>query len=185
MSKIGKKPIPVPEEVEVSVDNDTVRVSGPKGELERVLNSEVTVQQKDDSLIVSATGIAPRHKAMWGLNRALLNNMIQGVTEGYTKSLEMKGLGYGAQVRDNTLVLKIGYSHPVEVRIPQGLKVTVENKTVIVIEGADKQLVGQFAAKVRALRKPEPYKGRGIRYLGEKVRRKAGKAAKVGVGGGL
>ncbi len=185
MSKIGKKPIPIPDEVKVSIANGKVTVSGAKGELTRVLNPEVSVSQQDSSLVVSATGTTTRHKAMWGLNRALLCNMIQGVTEGFEKSLEMKGLGYGAQIKGDTLVLKIGYSHAVEIAIPEDLEVSVENKTIINIRGVDKQLVGQVAAKIRALRKPEPYKGRGIRYVGEQVRRKAGKTAKVGVGGGL
>lgn len=185
MSKIGKKPVEIPGEVKVDIDGNTVVVSGPKGELKRILNSEVSVEQKDNSLFVTAKGTTTRHKAMWGLNRALLNNMVQGVTKGYEKSLEMQGLGYGAQVSGDVLVLKVGYSHPVEVQIPEGIEVSVENKTVIIIKGVDRQLVGQFAAKVRAIRKPEPYKGRGIRYVGEHIRRKAGKTAKVGVGGGL
>ncbi len=185
MSKIGKKPIKIPENVEVKIEGSRVTVSGPKGELERKVNRGISVEKENGSIVVSSPGKSKRERAMWGLNRALLANMVRGVTEKYRIGLEMRGLGYGASVSGDKLVLKVGYSHPVELDIPEGLEVSVENKTIINIQGVDKQLVGQFAAKIRALRKPEPYQGRGIRYLDEHVRRKAGKAAKVGVGGSL
>ncbi len=185
MSKIGKKPIQIPENVDVTIEGGLVTISGPKGDLERQVNRGVGVEKKDNTIVVSSPGHSKKERSLWGLNRALLANMVVGVTEGYKIDLEMRGLGYGAQVTKDKLVLKIGYNHPVEMGIPEGLDVSVENKTMIKIKGADKQLVGQFAAKIRSLRKPEPYQGRGIRYVGEHIRRKAGKAAKVGVGGGL
>ena len=176
MSRIGKKPIPVPSGVTVSVDGSTIKVKGPKGELTRVIRSEIAVEQKDGELTLTRPNDSKENRAYHGLTRALINNMVEGVTGGFRKTLEIIGVGYRAEKKGETLVLTVGYSHQVMYPPPAGITLTAQTPTVVVIEGIDKQKVGQVAAELRAVRPPEPYKGKGIRYQGEQVRRKAGKA---------
>jgi large subunit ribosomal protein L6 len=176
MSRIGKKPVPVPAGVAVTVDAGTVSVKGPKGELSRTFHDDIGVEVRDGEVVVSRSSDAPRQRALHGLTRALLANMVEGVTDGYRRALEIIGVGYRAEKRGETLVLNVGYSHPVEYPQPAGITLSTPAPTVVVVEGIDKQQVGQVAAEIRAVRPPEPYKGKGIRYQGEQVRRKAGKA---------
>ena len=176
MSRIGRKPIPVPKNVTATVDGQTVKVKGPKGELERRLHPEMEIALDDGNLVVKRPSDEPNHRALHGLTRTLVANMVDGVTKGYSKQLEIIGVGYKAETRPYGLQLAIGFSHPVEYRSPKGIKLTAPQPTQIVIEGADKELVGQVAAELRSLRPPEPYKGKGIKYQGEQIRRKAGKA---------
>ncbi|HSK92544.1 MAG TPA: 50S ribosomal protein L6 [Candidatus Angelobacter sp.] len=180
MSRIGRMPIPLPDGVEVAQDGNNVRVSGPLGTLERTLHPEMKIERADGELRVVRPTDEPRHRALHGLTRTLLNNMVTGVTTGYTKNLEISGVGYRAQLQGTKLVLALGYSHPVEVDPPAGIEFRVETPTRLGVFGADKELVGQTAAYIRSQRKPEPYKGKGIRYAGEHILRKAGKAGKVG-----
>ena len=179
MSRIGKMPIPLPKGVEVRIDGNTVTVKGPKGELARDILPEITIQQEDGQLLVGRPSDQQRHRAMHGLTRTLVDNMVHGVSEGFSKTLEMQGVGYRAQMQGNDLQLAIGFSHPVNVPPPPGIEFEVEGTTRIVVKGINKEQVGQVAADVRKIRPPEPYKGKGIRYLGEYVRRKAGKAGKA------
>lgn len=183
MSKVGKKPIKIPENVQVSVSDSAVTVKGPKGELKQMLHPKVRLAVEKGEIRVSV--LKPedrRQRALWGTFWALLRNMVAGVTAGFEKRLEIVGVGYRAQVAGNKLVLSIGYSHPVELLIPPGLEAKME-KNVITVTGQDKQAVGEFAAYIRSRRKPEPYKGKGIKYAGEVIRRKAGKVVKaVGAG---
>jgi large subunit ribosomal protein L6 len=176
MSRIGRKPIPVPKNVTATVDGQTVKVKGPKGELERRLHPEMAIALDDGNIVVQRPSDEPTHRALHGLTRTLVANMVDGVTKGYAKQLEIVGVGYKAETRPYGLQLALGYSHPVEYRAPKGIKLTAPQPTQIVIEGADKELVGQVAAELRSLRPPEPYKGKGIKYVGEQIRRKAGKA---------
>jgi len=176
MSRIGKKPISISEKVKVEVKDGIVYVEGPKGKLSLKLDPLINVKVEDDKVVVERKNDSKRAKSMHGTTRALINNMIIGVKEGFKKGLEIVGTGYKAQLKGSTLVLQLGFSHPVEVNIPQDLKVTVEGQNKIFVEGVDKQRVGQFAANIRAIFPPEPYKGKGIRYIGEEVRRKLGKA---------
>jgi large subunit ribosomal protein L6 len=176
MSRIGRKPIPVPKNVTATVEGQTVKVKGPKGELERRLHASMAISLDDGSIVVQRPSDEPNHRALHGLTRTLVANMVDGVTKGYSKQLEIVGVGYKAETRPYGLQLALGFSHPVEYRAPKGIKLTAPQPTQIVIEGADKELVGQVAAELRSLRPPEPYKGKGIKYLGEQVRRKAGKA---------
>jgi large subunit ribosomal protein L6 len=176
MSRIGKKPIPVPKNVTATVEGHTVKVKGPKGELERRLHPEMAVALDNGSIVVQRPSDEPNHRALHGLTRTLVANMVDGVTKGYSKQLEIVGVGYKAEARPYGLQLALGFSHPVEYRAPKGIKLTAPQPTQIVIEGADKELVGQVAAELRSLRPPEPYKGKGIKYVGEQIRRKAGKA---------
>jgi large subunit ribosomal protein L6 len=176
MSRIGKKPIPVPKNVTATVDGQTVKVKGPKGELERRLNPEMAIALDNGNLVVARPSDEPNHRALHGLTRTLVANMVDGVTKGYSKQLEIVGVGYKAETRPYGLQLALGFSHPVEYRAPKGIKLTAPQPTQIIIEGADKELVGQVAAELRSLRPPEPYKGKGIKYQGEQIRRKAGKA---------
>ena len=175
MSRIGKRPIPLPKGVTVTVDGNTVKVKGPKGELQRTLHPELSVALENNELTVSRPAEEARHKALHGLTRSLVNNMVEGVTKGYQKVLEMQGVGYKAEAKPFGLMVTAGYSHQVKYEAPKGIKLTVDNNTIVKIEGADKELVGQVAAEIRGIRPPEPYKGKGIRYQGEQVRRKAGK----------
>jgi large subunit ribosomal protein L6 len=175
MSRIGQQPIGLPKGVEVTVDGATVRVKGPKGELTQRVRPEIAVKVEDGQVVVTRSSDAKQHRAFHGLTRALLANMVEGVTEGYRRSLEIVGVGYRADKRGNTLVLNVGYSHEVKYPEPEGISITTPSQTQIVVEGIDKQRVGQVAAELRAVRPPEPYKGKGIRYQGEQVRRKAGK----------
>ncbi|MBX6363531.1 MAG: 50S ribosomal protein L6 [Gemmatimonadetes bacterium] len=176
MSRIGRKPIPVPAGVTVTVDGSTVAVKGPKGQITRTFRPEMTVRVGDGAVTVERPSDQKEHRALHGLTRALLANMVQGVTEGFRRSLEIVGVGYRAEKKGDALVLNVGYSHPVTYPQPQGITITTPSPTTIVVEGIDKQQVGQVAAEIRAVRPPEPYKGKGIRYTGEQVRRKAGKA---------
>ncbi|MGQ0715015.1 MAG: 50S ribosomal protein L6 [Gemmatimonadaceae bacterium] len=176
MSRIGKKPIPVPKNVTATVDGQMVKVKGPKGELERRLHPEMAIALDNGTIVVARPSDEPNHRALHGLTRTLVANMVDGVTKGYSKQLEIVGVGYKAETRPYGLQLALGFSHPVEYRAPKGIKLTAPQPTQIVIEGADKELVGQVAAELRSLRPPEPYKGKGIKYQGEQVRRKAGKA---------
>lgn len=177
MSRIGKQPILLPAAVKVAVEGRRVRVSGPKGALEREVAPEVTLHLEEGRLVVTRPSDEPRDRAMHGLTRALLANMVTGVNEGFRKTLELVGVGYRAQMQGSTLVLSLGYSHPVEVKPPPGISFSVEGSRVHV-DGIDKEQVGQVAADIRGLRPPEPYLGKGIRYQGEFVRRKAGKSGK-------
>lgn len=178
MSRIGKKAIIVPQGVEVVVENNFVTVKGPKGNLERQFNNELTIQLDDNTLTIERPSESKFHKSIHGTTRALINNMVVGVSEGFKKQLRMVGVGYRAQLQGNTLVLLAGYSNPVEMAIPDGITVEVPKNTDIIINGIDKHLVGEFAANVRGVRPPEPYLGKGIRYVDEHVRRKEGKTAK-------
>ena len=180
MSRIGRMPIPLPDGVEVKQDGSRVTVTGPLGTLERVLHPEMTLEREDGTLRVVRPTDEPRHRALHGLTRSLVNNMVTGVTTGFTKNLEISGVGYRAQLQGTKLVLALGYSHPVEVDPPAGIEFRVETPTRLGVFGADKELVGQIAAYIRSQRKPEPYKGKGIKYADEQILRKAGKAGKVG-----
>ena len=179
MSRIGKMPITLPKGVEVRIDGNTVTVKGPKGELARDILPEIEIKQEDGQLLVSRPTDQQRHRAMHGLTRTLVDNMVRGVSEGFSKTLEMQGVGYRAQMQGNDLQLSVGFSHPVTVPPPAGIEFEVEGTSRIVVKGINKEQVGQIAADVRKIRPPEPYKGKGIRYLGEYVRRKAGKAGKA------
>ena len=178
MSRIGKLPISVPAGVEVKITDQHIVVKGPKGTLERQIVPSITVTHEDNQLVVTRPDDAKENRAFHGLTRALLQNMVTGVSAGYEKTLDMVGVGYRAQMQGTKLVLSIGYSHPVEVEPPQGLTIEVPAPTKILIKGSDKQAVGQLAADIRKIRQPEPYKGKGIRYSNEKVRIKAGKSGK-------
>jgi large subunit ribosomal protein L6 len=176
MSRIGKNPITVPSGVNITLDGSRVTVKGPKGELTRVFPADMIISQESGTVTVNRPSDDPKHKALHGLSRTLLANMVEGVTKGFTKSLDIVGVGYKAETRPYGLQLALGFSHPVEYRAPQGIKLTAPAPTQIVIEGANKEVVGQVAAELRSLRPPEPYKGKGIKYAGETIRRKAGKA---------
>jgi large subunit ribosomal protein L6 len=179
MSRIGKAPIPVPSGVDVRVDERDVVVTGPRGTLARTLPGEITVRQEDSTLVVERPDDERINRALHGLTRSLINNMVVGVTNGFAKDLEIVGVGYRASARDpGTLELALGFSHPVVVEAPDGITFEVPSPTRISVRGIDKEKVGQVAADIRKLRKPEPYKGKGVRYAGEYVQRKAGKAAK-------
>jgi large subunit ribosomal protein L6 len=176
MSRIGRKPVPVPNGVTVTVNGPAITVKGPRGELSRKLHPDMQVKVENGTVTVNRPSDEDRHRALHGLTRSLIANMVEGVTQGYKKQLEITGVGYKAEVKPFGLQLALGYSHPVEYRAPAGIKLTAPQPTAVVIEGADKEKVGQVAAEIRALRKPEPYKGKGVKYQGEQVRRKAGKA---------
>jgi large subunit ribosomal protein L6 len=176
MSRIGKRPVPVPNGVTVTIQGSAITVKGPKGELSRKLHPEMLVAVENGVVNVNRPSEEQKHRALHGLTRSLIANMVEGVTQGYKKQLEITGVGYKAEVKPFGLQLALGYSHPVEYRAPAGIKLTAPQPTAVVIEGADKEKVGQVAAEIRALRKPEPYKGQGVKYQGEQVRRKAGKA---------
>ena len=176
MSRIGRKPIPVPKGVTVTLEGNVVRVKGPKGELERTLHPAITAAQEDGTVVMARPSDEPEHRALHGLSRTLVANMIEGVTKGFQKTLEITGVGYKAEPRPYGLQLVLGFSHPVQFRAPTGIKLSAPNPTTVVVEGANKEIVGQVAAELRSLRPPEPYKGKGIKYTGEQVRRKAGKA---------
>ena len=178
MSRIGKNPVPLPDKVTVSLDGLTVKVKGPKGELERTLPEGVSVSQEENTLVVSPSTTKRFSRERHGLCRTLVANMVEGVSNGYSKSLEIVGVGSRAQVKGKTLVVSAGYSHPVEMEPPEGITFKVENNTRVIVSGIDKELVGNEAAKVRAIRPPEPYKGKGIKYEGERILRKAGKSGK-------
>ena len=176
MSRIGKLPIEIPKGVTVTVEGNTVKVKGPRGELSRTINSELGVELKDNTVIVSRPSDESGHKALHGLSRTLVANMVEGVTKGFQKTLDIVGVGYRAEARPYGLQLALGYSHPIEYKAPAGIKLSAPQPTQIVVDGANKEVVGQVAAEIRSLRPPEPYKGKGIKYAGEQIRRKAGKA---------
>ena len=178
MSRIGKQPIPVPEKVSVTLDGLSVTVKGPKGELTRILPEGVSINQVDNNIVVAPTSSKRKSRERHGLCRSLVANMLEGVSKGYTRNLEIVGVGSRAQVKGKTLVVSAGYSHPVEVVPPSGITFSVANNTNVTVAGADKELVGNEAAKIRAIRPPEPYKGKGIKYEGERILRKAGKSGK-------
>jgi large subunit ribosomal protein L6 len=180
MSRIGRLPIAVPSGVDVKVDGRRLTVKGPKGELSRELHPEMKVAREDGNITVSRPSEQKHHRELHGLTRTLVNNMVVGVTTGYRKSLEITGVGYRAALVGRKLQLNLGYSHPIEIEPPKGITFEVENPTRLSVVGIDKELVGEVAARVRATRKPEPYKGKGVRYAGEYIRRKAGKAGKIG-----
>lgn len=180
MSRIGRLPIPIPAGVEVTIEDACVTVKGAKGELSQAIPSGIIVEKTDSQIDVSRTSDSGLHRSLHGLTRSLIANMVKGVTEGYRKELEISGVGYRAVKEGESLVLQLGFSHPVRLSPPPGIRYAVDTPTRMAVEGIDKQLVGEQAAKIRALRKAEPYKGKGIRYLGERVRRKAGKAGKIG-----
>jgi large subunit ribosomal protein L6 len=175
MSRIGKKPVTVPKGVTLDLQGSTVAVTGPRGELRRTLHPEMKVGLQDGQFTVERPSEDKRHKALHGLTRTLVQNMVDGVSKGFSKTLEIQGVGYKAEAKPYGVNLIVGYSHPVKYEAPKGIKISVENNTVVRIEGADKEVVGQVAAELRSVRPPEPYKGKGIRYQGEQVRRKAGK----------
>jgi len=175
MSRIGKKPVTVPKGVTLDLQGQVVAVKGPKGELRRSLHPEMRLALADGVLTVARPSEDKRHKALHGLTRTLVQNMVDGVAKGFNKTLEIQGVGYKAEAKPYGVNLIVGFSHPVKYEAPKGIKISVENNTVVKIEGADKEIVGQVAAELRAVRPPEPYKGKGIRYQGEHVRRKAGK----------
>ena len=179
MSRIGKRPVPLPQGVTASIDGRTVTVKGPKGEISRTVHPELTVALEQQSVAVKRPSDEPRHKALHGLTRTLVANMVEGVTKGFSKSLEIQGVGYKAEIKPFGVQLVVGYSHPVPYHAPKGIKISVDNNTQVKVEGVDKELVGQVAAELRSVRPPEPYKGKGIRYVGEQVRRKAGKTAQA------
>jgi len=178
MSRIGKAPISVPDKVTVSLNGLAVTVKGPKGELSRTLPDGVSISQEGGTLQVSPVNESRRSRERHGLSRTLVANMVEGVSQGFTRKLEIVGVGYRASVQGTMLVVSAGYSHPVEMVPPEGVTFTVENNTTVFVSGPDKELVGNEAAKVRAIRPPEPYKGKGIKYEGEKILRKAGKTGK-------
>lgn len=178
MSRIGKSPIPIPDKVSVSLDGLAVTVKGPKGELKRTLPDGVSVNQVENTIVVAPTSEKRLSRERHGLCRTLVANMIEGVSNGYSKKLEIVGVGSRAQVKGKTLVVSAGYSHPVEMLAPEGITFAVENNTNVTVSGTDKELVGNEAAKIRAIRPPEPYKGKGIKYAGERILRKAGKSGK-------
>jgi large subunit ribosomal protein L6 len=177
MSRIGRKPIAIPEGVEVDVAPGHVVVKGPKGQLEQELSADMKIEREDGSLVVQRPTDRGEHRALHGLTRSLVANMVEGVTDGFEKRLEIQGVGYRAQLRGSTLELALGFSHPVSITAPDGIDFEVPQPTEIVVRGIDKQLVGQVAADIRKRRPPEPYKGKGIRYRGEHVARKVGKRA--------
>ena len=178
MSRIGKRPVPVPAKVAVTVDGQAVTVKGPKGELSRVFPEGVLISQESETVVVQPQDGSRKSRERHGLCRTLVANMIEGVSSGYQKRLEIQGVGYRAQVQGKHLNMRLGYSHPVIFEPPEGIQFAVENNTNVVVSGIDKEIVGNMAAKIRAARPPEPYKGKGVRYAGEYVRRKAGKAGK-------
>lgn len=181
MSRIGRQPVPIPGGVKVEIDNTTVKVTGPKGNLSQTFSDKVDIEQADAEVVVTRSSDEPKVRALHGLTRALINNMVIGVSQGWSKTLQIEGVGYRVELKDKDLDLSLGFSHPVIVSPPEGIEFEVDTRTrTITVNGIDKELVGQTAANIRALRPPEPYKGKGVRYQGEYIRLKAGKAGKAG-----
>lgn len=178
MSRIGNKHIPLPAGVTVTVEGNLITVKGPKGQLELVKNPDISVNVEENNVVVTRPTNDKEHRSLHGTTRALIHNMVVGVSEGYEKVLEIVGVGYRAQLQGNTLVLNLGYSHPVNMELPKGISVTCPSATEVHVLGCDKQVVGEFAAEIRKVRGPEPYKGKGVHYKGEHIRRKEGKKAK-------
>ncbi|HEX4561232.1 MAG TPA: 50S ribosomal protein L6 [Gemmatimonadales bacterium] len=179
MSRIGKKPVPLPKGVTATVVGHALTVKGPKGELSRTFHTDMALAVEAETVVVKRPSDENRHKALHGLSRTLVANMVEGVTKGFQKQLEIQGVGYKAEPKPFGVQLIVGFSHPVPYHAPKGIKITVDNNVNVKIEGVDKELVGQVAAELRAVKPPEPYKGKGIRYQGEQVRRKAGKTAQA------
>ncbi|MFQ5636950.1 MAG: 50S ribosomal protein L6 [bacterium] len=177
MSRVGKKPIDLPDSVDILIKNSSVTVKGPKGSLTREFHSSVAIETKDGQLVVSRPNNSKLYRSLHGLYRSLLNNMVLGVTHGFEKKLEIVGVGYKGELKNNRLVLQLGYSHPIVFIPPEEITISVDNPTHISIRGIDKELVGRVAAKIRSFRPPEPYKGKGVKYEDEYIRRKAGKTA--------
>jgi large subunit ribosomal protein L6 len=177
MSRIGKQPIPVPDGVSISIEPEVVRVNGPKGNLEQRVPRDIAVEQQDGEIVVTRPTDRGEHRALHGLTRSLIANMVEGVTQGFQKNLQIQGVGYRAQLQGNKIVLAVGYSHSVEIPAPAGIEFEVPVPTQIIVRGIDKQAVGEVAARIRKVRPPEPYKGKGIRYQDEYVARKVGKRA--------
>jgi large subunit ribosomal protein L6 len=177
MSRIGKQPIPVPSGVELTIERDLVRVKGPKGELQERVSRDIKIEQSDGEIQISRPSDRRDHRALHGLTRSLVANMVQGVTDGFEKRLEIQGVGYRAALRGKDIELSVGYSHPVTIEAPAGIEFEVPQPTRITVRGSSKQVVGEIAARIRKVRPPEPYKGKGIRYEGEYVQRKVGKRA--------
>jgi large subunit ribosomal protein L6 len=177
VSRIGKKPIPLPSGVEIAVEPELVRVKGPKGELEERISRDIAVEQQDGEVVVQRPSDRSEHKALHGLTRSLIANMVEGVTDGFEKRLEIQGVGYRAALRGKAIELSVGYSHTVTIEAPEGIEFEVPQPTQVVVRGISKQAVGEVAARIRKVRPPEPYKGKGIRYQGEYVARKVGKRA--------
>ncbi len=178
MSRIGKKPIVIPKGVEVKVDNNIVSVKGPKGSLHKTFSSDVNIANNDGTISVAAMGNEKQFRSLHGLTRTLIFNMIEGVTNGYEKVLEISGAGYKSALQGRNIMLNLGYSHQVTYPLPDGIDATIEKQTVITLKGFDKELLGQVAANIRGMRSPEPYKGKGIKYKNERILRKAGKTGK-------
>jgi large subunit ribosomal protein L6 len=176
MSRIGKQPITVPSGVEVTLDGSHVRVKGPRGQLERTLHRDIIIRREDGTIFVERPSDEPQHRALHGLSRTLVANMVEGVTAGFKKTLEIVGVGYRAENKPFGLTLSLGYSHTIDYKSPEGISLKAVSPTLVEVEGANKEVVGQVAAEIRALRPPEPYKGKGVKYQGEVIRRKAGKA---------
>ena len=176
MSRIGRKPIPIPKGVTTQLDGTRITVKGPKGEISRLIHAELAVAVEGETIVVRRPSDENRHKALHGLTRTLVANMVDGVTKGFAKALEIQGVGYKAEPKPFGVQLVVGFSHPVPYHAPQGIKISVESNVLVKVEGVDKELVGQVAAEIRAIRPPEPYKGKGIKYAEEIIRRKAGKA---------
>ncbi|MCL0062801.1 50S ribosomal protein L6 [Peptococcaceae bacterium] len=178
MSRIGKKPIPVSKDVDIQIEGNVVQVKGSKGQLKKEFHKDMLIKLVDGTVVVERPSENKLHKSLHGLTRTLISNMIEGVTKGFEKTLELSGVGYRAQKQGNKLVLNVGFSRPVEVEIVGGIEIDVPDQTTIVVKGIDKELVGAVAAKIRAIKEPEPYKGKGIKYKDEYIRRKAGKTGK-------
>lgn len=179
MSRIGKRPVPLPQGVTATIAGQKITLKGPKGEISRTVHAELSLALANGEVTVGRPSDEPRHKALHGLTRTLVANMVEGVTKGFTRALEIQGVGYKAEVKPFGVQLVVGYSHPVPYHAPQGIKISVDGNVQVRVEGVDKELVGQVAAELRSIRPPEPYKGKGIRYVGEQVRRKAGKTAQA------
>lgn len=179
MSRIGRRPVPLLKGVTAQIDAQRVTVKGPRGELMRSVHPDLKIVLEDNQILVQRPSDESKHKSLHGLTRTLIANMVEGVTTGFRKALEIQGVGYKAEPKGAEIQLLVGFSHPVRYKPPQGIKITIENNTLVKIEGNDKELVGQVAAEIRSVRPPEPYKGKGIRYQGEQVRRKAGKTAQA------
>lgn len=184
MSRIGRTPIPVPKGVEVKIQGSQVTVRGPRGQLSRTFHPDIQIALQGDQILVTRPTDSRPHRSLHGLTRSLLANMVTGVSQGFRQQLEIEGVGYRGELRGRNLVLQVGYSHPVEIEPPPGIAFELDRSgRNITVDGVDRELVGEISARIRAVRKPEPYKGKGIRYAGERIRRKAGKAGKVGTGG--
>jgi large subunit ribosomal protein L6 len=176
MSRIGRQPISIPAGVDIQLDGNNVRVKGPKGELQRTIPEDMIVRREEGEILVERPSDDPRHRALHGLSRTLVANMVEGVTQGFTKILEIVGVGYRAETKPFGLTLQLGYSHPIDYKAPEGITLRAVSPTVVEVAGTNKEVVGQVAAEIRSLRPPEPYKGKGVKYQGEVIRRKAGKA---------